>query len=334
MNVCMIGSRGHHRYVFEGLRRMPDARLIGISTGTPEDSADALAELCREEQHFPEIFDDYGAMLDQQQPDIVVVCGPFELHARMCIDAFERGLHVFCEKPVALTWNELDALKHAYRNANAHFSAMMGLRYDPAFYTARQAVRNGAVGTVRLLDARKSYRLGQRPAYYGRRATYGGTIPWVGSHAIDWIHWFSGESFETVHAVHASRHNRNNGDLEMSALCHFTLSNQVFASASIDYLRPANAPTHGDDRVRVAGTEGVIEVRGGQVFLINASTDGEAMLPATCDRQIFQDFVETIQGRTTNVISVDDIWAVTEACLLARQSADEGVTLSFGRKNV
>ena len=331
MKICMIGSRGHARYVFDGLRLMPDACLVGISTETPDDTLDSLNTWCREYQHTPDIFDNYRVMLDQQRPDLVVVCGPFELHAQMCIDAFERDMHVFCEKPVALTRQELDALKHAYQNANAHFSAMMGLRYNPAFYTAWQAVRTGAIGTVRLMDARKSYRLGERPAYYHNRATYGGTIPWVGSHAIDWISWFSGETFETVRASHSTRHNHNNGDLEMSALCHFTMSKEVFASASIDFLRPANAPTHGDDRIRVAGTEGVIEVRGGQVFLINQSTDGEEMLPAMCDRQIFKEFVDAIEGRATHLIDVDDIWTVTEACLLARQSADEGTVMQFRR---
>jgi len=331
MKVCIIGTRGHHKYVFEGLRQMPDVHLIGISAGVSEDSVDKLNSWSHEYRQTPVIFDNYGAMLDQQQPDIVVVCGPFELHAQMCIDAFERGMHVFCEKPVALTRQELDTLRRAYEHADAHFSAMMGLRYDPAFYTAWQAVRNGAVGTVRLMDARKSYRLGERPAYYHTRTTYGGTIPWVGSHAIDWIYWFSGKAFETVYATHSTQHNYNNGDLEMSALCHFTLSNEVFAAASIDYLRPSNAPTHGDDRIRIAGTDGVIEVRGGQVFLINNSTAGEVILPPQCERQIFKDFVEGIQGRTAHLIGADDIWAVTEACLLARQSADEGTVLQFGR---
>ncbi len=335
MKLCMIGNRGHNKYVLNGLQQMPQLRVVGISSGTrdPEDLS-GLTSWCREHRHQPEIFDDYIEMLDRLKPDIVSVCGPFELHAQMSREAFARGIHVFCEKPVALSLQDLKTLQAAYRKADVHFSAMMGLRYNPAFYTAWQAVRDGAVGTVRLLDTRKSYRLGQRPAYYGSRATYGGTIPWVGSHAIDWIHWFSGETFETVRAVHASRHNHNNGDLEMSALCHFTLSNEVFASASIDFLRPANAPTHGDDRIRVAGTDGVIEVRGGQVFLINGSTEGEEILPATCERQIFQDFVEAIQGRTTHLIGADEIWTVTEACMLARQSADDGVTLSFGRKNV
>ena len=281
-------------------------------------------------------------MLDQCQPDAVSICGPFELHAAMAAEALRRGIHAFCEKPVALTLTQLADLRSAYETSRAefqgwyanglHLGAMMGLRYDPAFYTAWRAVRGGAIGTVRLVNAQKSYKLGAREAYYRDRATYGGTIPWVGVHAIDWIHWFSGETFESVYATHSTQYNHDNGDLEMSALCHFTLSNGVFASASIDYLRPSTAHTHGDDRVRVMGTDGAIEVCGGQAYLINGETDGDIALPVACEKQIFQDFVEHIGGKTTALLSPDDIFAVTEACLLARQSADEGREIQISQR--
>ena len=110
---------------------------------------------------------------------------------------------------------------------------------------------------------------------------------------------------------------------------HFTLTNGVFASVSIDYFRPANASAHGDDRVRVVGTGGVIEVRGGEVFLINSETKGEETLTTACDRQIFHDFVEHIEGKTTSLLGAEETLVVTEACLLARQSADEGRIVNF-----
>jgi len=251
------------------------------------------------------------------------------MHADMCLEAFRRGMAVFCEKPVALTPADLARLRSAHADSGVHFAAMMGLRYDPAFFTAWRAVRDGAIGAVRLIDARKSYRLGQRPAFYHRRETYGGTIPWVGSHAIDWIHWFSGAPFRTVYGAHSTRHNRDHDQLELTALCQFTLGDEIFASASIDYLRPPRAPTHGDDRVRVAGTEGVIEVRGGAVYLINDHADGEQTPACECPRQIFCDFVDQVRGRSEALLDAADTFAVTEACLLARQSADEGRQKSF-----
>ena len=59
-------------------------------------------------------------------------------------------------------------------------------------------MRDGTVGQIRLMNAQKSYKLGRRNEFYKIRSTYGGTIPWVGSHAIDWLYWFSGEKFESV----------------------------------------------------------------------------------------------------------------------------------------
>ncbi len=332
MKLCMIGNRGHNGYVWQGLSITPEVRVVGVSVGTAEDDVTPLLAQCEQLGHSPQTFTDYRDMLDQLQPDIVSVCGPFEQHASMSMTAFERGIHVFCEKPVALTLEDLAALKSAYAQAktrapNLHFAAMMGLRYAPAFYTAWRAVQEGAVGAVRLLNTRKSYKLGRRDDYYHHRETYGGTIPWVGAHAMDWIYWFSGQAFVSVYATHSAQYNRDHGDLEVAALCHFTLANQIFASASIDYLRPLAAPTHGDDRVRVMGTEGAIEVAGGQVVLINA--EGVQNLAPACDRQIFRDFVLCVKDHRSPLLDADDVFAVTEACLLARQSADADQVMTF-----
>jgi predicted dehydrogenase len=333
MKLCVIGSRGHQAYVIDGLREMPLVKVVGISAGSEEDDAREITGMFGDLGRSAEVYSDYRLMLDELDPDVVSIAGPLEEHAQMCIEAFQRGIHVFCEKPVATTMSDLKRLKNAYAETDSHFAAMMGMRYDPAFYAAWRAVRDGEIGRVRLINAQKSYKLGQRPEYYWRRETYGGTIPWVGSHAIDWIKWFSRERFRTVYATHTSRYNNDYGELETLALCHFTLTDDVFASASIDYLRPAAAATHGDDRIRVVGTEGTIEVRMERVFLISDETEGTEELEAKCDRQIFRDFVEQIKGSGVGLMDAEDIFEVTEACLLARRSADVGHVINFEAQN-
>lgn len=323
MRLCMIGTRGHYGYVLESLDALPHVAVAGLSAGTMKDDVSKLVQWCEEHGHEPRVFDDYREMLDSVEPELLVVDGPFERHAEMCIEAFDRGINVFSEKPVATNTDDLCRLRKAYAGAGVHFAGMMGLRYEPAFYTAWQSVRNGAVGEVRLISTRKSYKLGDRPAFYRDRDTYGGTIPWVGSHAFDWIMWFSGEKAETVYATHSTQGNRGHGDLEVSGMCLFSMTNGVAASASIDFLRPGGAQTHGDDRLRVAGTEGVIEVRGGKVLLINGEQDGERVLTASCDRRIFKDFVAQVEGKDVGLISAEDTIELTRVCLLALRSADE-----------
>jgi len=330
MNIGLIGNRGHLEYVFDGLNRRPLVKLAAIASGSDEVEAAGLLAYCQMEGHEPQLFSDYRQLLDDAGIDLVCIAGPFELHTPMCLEAFARGMHVFCEKPVSITLAELADLKAGFQaSGRVQLSAMMGLRYDPAFYTAWELVRNGAIGEVRLLNAQKSYKLGWRPAYYRQRQTYGGTIPWVGSHAIDWIYWFSQAPFETVRASQSRLANRGNDSLEVSALCQFKLAGEIQASVSIDYLRPETAPTHGDDRLRVAGTAGVVEVRQGKVLLIQEAGAGEQEIQPRCERQVFSDFIDQVEGRQAALLSADDVFTVTEACLLAQLSADEEREMVF-----
>jgi predicted dehydrogenase len=182
---------------------------------------------------------------------------------------------------------------------------------------------------VRLINARKSYKLGIRPAYYRERSTYGGTIPWVGSHAIDWIMHLAGSRFASVYATHSDAGNQGNGTMERSALCHFTLDGDIFASASIDVFRPTGAPTHGDDWARVVGTAGVLEIRPDSLSLITDSA-GPTDVPLPAAKTLVQDFVDHIDGRSRALIDAESTLALTDACLRARQSADERRVVTFG----
>jgi predicted dehydrogenase len=326
--VAMIGTRGHYRTVLREMETTPALRVVGLADGG--DSIGPIAEWCREQGHTPETFDDHRVMLDRARPDVLVVCGPFEAHAAMCIDAIDRGVHVITEKPAALTLPELDRLADACeRNPSVHVAGMMFSRYDPGFFTAKQLIAAGAVGDVRLMNSRKSYRLGKRDAYYHARDTYGGTIPWVGSHAIDWVMWLGGHKFKRVYATHSARDNGGNGTMERSALCHFTLCGERAASVSVDVFRPANAPTHGDDWIRVVGTAGVLEARPNAVTLINAENDGSKPVVVSYDRSFLRDFVDHVEGRGTMSIDTQSTLKLTRACLLARQSADEGRALEL-----
>ena len=248
----------------------------------------------------------------------------------MCIDAIERGVHVLTEKPAALTLDDLARLRDACaRHPNVHLAGMMFSRYDPGFYTAKRLIDAGAIGDVRLIDARKSYKLGTRAAYYHDRSTYGGTIPWVGSHAIDWVMWIGGQPFERVYATHSAEHNAGIGTIELSALCHFTMPGGRFASVSIDVFRPSSAPTHGDDWLRVVGTEGVLEARSDSLTLIDAENDGSRAVPVSCDRQPLADFVNHISGAAPALIDASSTLALTDACLRARESADQRRVVEF-----
>ena len=326
MKFCIIGSRGHIGYVFQSIGKVPGITLDGISSGCEDDPA-RLVRSSADAGFTPELYSDWRQMLDRLSPGLVAVDGPFDRHAEMAAYALERGIHVFCEKPIALTFEDLERVERAYRAAPAgtKLISMVGLRAEPPFRAAHAAVAAGRVGRVLMVNTRKSYKLGSRPEFYRHRATYGGTIPWVGSHALDWIQWFGGAGFRTLDAIESREENRGHGELEMTALCTCVLENGVMGSASIDYLRPSGAPTHGDDQVRVAGTLGVVEVAHGRVTLIDA--DGEKELEAPPAPNIFGDFAASLLNGTACIADAASTFELTRACLAARESADRKLGL-------
>ncbi len=329
LKVCIVGSMGHFDYVLQGLRADNQAVLAGIAPGSTGEDITALEQAVEASGFNCEKFERYQEMFDQLQPDIVGIASYFNDHAAITVEALHRGMHVFVEKPVATTLDDLERVKNACRKTKVHLAAMFGLRYTPWFFTAYQAVRDGFIGNVRLINAQKSYKLGNRHSPYKQRVTYGGTIPWVGSHAVDWIYWIGGESFKSVYASHSTKYNKEHDELEVSALCQFICADEVFGSVSIDYLRPENSQQHGDDRLRVVGTKGILEVRDQKVYLLDGDSPHLRELPMLPEENIFYDFLQGIRGIHPCRISAEDSFAVTDACLRARQSADENRVISF-----
>ncbi len=146
----------------------------------------------------------------------------------------------------------------------------------------------------------------------------------MGSHEVDSIHWFTGQKVVSVYATHSSKGNQGHGSLEAAALCHFELEGSIFASVSIDYLRPDGASGHGDDRIPAVGTDGILEVIDSKVYLTSKVQPCREMNLEEVPGTMFSDFAAQVQGRGKCLISKEDSLYVTEICLLTRQSVDEG----------
>ena len=78
--------------------------------------------------------------------------------------------------------------------------------HSAIFQAAREAVQQGAIGEPILISSQKSYKYGaKRPWFYKERRTYGGTIPWVGIHALDYMKWVSGQKYTYVAAYEGNK---------------------------------------------------------------------------------------------------------------------------------
>ena len=115
MKLALIGYRGHWGYVLKDLARLPEIEIVAVSGGG--DPTEPMAESVRKYYSGSfELYEDYRKMLAEVPCDIVMVDGPFHLHAEMCVECLKYNRHVFCEKPIALTMEDLEKIEEAYDN--------------------------------------------------------------------------------------------------------------------------------------------------------------------------------------------------------------------------
>jgi predicted dehydrogenase len=325
IRVGLIGRDGHSEILLGSIPKLSHVRWTAYAKSDPkEDSAWVQKQFPSSSQ--TRVYEDYHAMLEKEPLDVVGVCLPYFQNAEASIQAARKGIHVLSEKPAALNLPDLTRLEGEIRQSGVRYSIMLAIRALPIFQAARKAVQEGAIGEPILLSSQKSYQFGsERPWYYKERKTYGGTIPWVGIHALDYMRWVSGQEYAQVAAYEGNKAHPQTPGCEDHAGLLFRLVNGGTATCHLDFLRPARAPSHGDDRLRIAGSEGVLEVGDveNRARLISAKgRTGELPLPAPVN--FFGTFIAELRGEGKHIVSAEDAFAITRICLMAREAADAG----------
>jgi predicted dehydrogenase len=98
--------------------------------------------------------DDLAALLDGDRVDVLHVCTPNHVHAAQCLAALERGIHVVCEKPLAVSTAECEALIAAAEERNLVNAVCYHARSYPLVEHMRAEVAAGTVGEVTFVHGR------------------------------------------------------------------------------------------------------------------------------------------------------------------------------------
>lgn len=327
MKVCIAGNSGHALSILESPKILDQIEVVGCCRTYEGEKLNSLQEAFLDLKKDLTLYQDYTQMLEDAKPDIVVVDGMFCDHARFAIEALKRDLHVYCEKPLATEPELLKEMKQILKSSKGKIFAMQSLRYLSWFYTAKQLADEGCIGEVRMINVQKSYKLGKREDFFKSRETYGGTIPWVAIHGIDLILWIAGKKVTGLHAFQSNKQNFDHGDLETTAVCNFMLEDEIVANLQADYYRVSTAPGHSDDRLRIVGTQGTIEVRADKVFLTDRKMN-EQDISLRVPPVMFEDFLGYIRGDTKSLNNAESSLYTTEIALLTRQAA-ESVPISL-----
>jgi len=324
MRIGIIGGYGHFT-----LRKLPGAEFAWA-----EDGYDAQARVQAEALGGANVFADPGQLLSGFSPDLVYIGSAYARNGDLAVWALERGIPVVVEKPMAASLATLRKIA-ALTASGPGIIAEHSMRWFPAIRKTREMIGAGRIGRPVMVQAQKSYKLGShRPPFYKKREEFGGTIPWVAIHAIDFAFWTAGLRYESVSASHGNRCSPAYPEMEDFAAMTFTMEGGVPCLITADFLRPAGAPSHGDDRLRITGTEGVVEINGFEVTLITSQGEERLSLEPldTLWEAAAQDMVDAVMRRETAMISPEECLHVTYAALAAREAADTGQTQRISGK--
>jgi predicted dehydrogenase len=314
MKLIIIGASGHWNIAVDAAARDSSVSIGAVAPGCPDEDISGLCAAVP----AATVYNSWREMLQNETADVAIVNPWFALAAEVTVECLNRGMDVYSEKPLATTHEQLSRVESAWRASGRALGGMFNYRFYPWFMAMENAVNAGLVGQVRQIHGQKSYRMGNRAPFYKKRELMGGLIPWVAIHAIDWVAAFGGRC-RWVSASHSSAENRGHGDMEVTSATLMGLENGVIGTVTADFLRPTGSARHDDDRLRITGTRGMVEVIDGRVYLENENSRRELELPEM--QNSFLAFMQAVSAGKGDEFTLAALHA-TKIALCARDSAD------------
>jgi len=136
--------------IIPGLRTARSARLVALVSGHPDKARRiAAAEGLPDDAIYS--YEDYDRIAKDPRIQVVYIVLPNGMHAEYTIRALKAGKHVLCEKPMANSVPECEAMIAAARAANRKLMIAYRCHYEPKNLEAMRRVRSGALGKPRLV---------------------------------------------------------------------------------------------------------------------------------------------------------------------------------------
>ncbi len=163
-------------FMAPAIHQAEDAEFVAIATSAP-----AKADGFRAFNPALRVLTDYDALLADPGIDAVYIPLPNHLHVEWTAKALVAGKHVLCEKPIALSAEQIDPLIALRDETGLLAAEAFMIVHHPQFIRARELVAEGAIGRIEHVDAAFSYDNRTDPGNIRNRPeTGGGSIPDIG----------------------------------------------------------------------------------------------------------------------------------------------------------
>ena len=190
VRVAIIGAGGIARYAHvPGYQAQEDVELAAVCDVVPGKAAELAGEF-----NIPHAYDSCAEMLDREELDAVSVCTPNSAHKEATLAALNAGLHVLCEKPIAMNLHEGREMVEAGRKSGKVLQVGLHMRFGAEAQTLKRFVDARELGDIYYGEATTMRRRGipSWGVFTQKEFQGGGALIDIGVHALDQAMWLMG----------------------------------------------------------------------------------------------------------------------------------------------
>ncbi len=248
LRVGLVGCGRIAQTHLQALKQLPEFRLIGVSD-IREDVARSVAAQYDCPAHV-----DHRRLMDGEVPDAVIVCTPPASHPEIAGHFLDQGVHVLCEKPVAVTLREAEGLVKKADSADRLLMMASKFRYVDDVIKAKGIVDSGILGDVILFENVFCSKVDMRNRWNSSRELGGGGVLIDnGTHSVDIARFLLGP----IVKVQAEEGRRVQG-LDVEDTCHLYFRTARGARGNVDLSWSIHKER--DAYIEVFGPEGVLSI--------------------------------------------------------------------------
>jgi len=322
LNIGLIGvGRLGSLYARYFLGSIAHARLAAIS-----DANEKAMQAFADQHDVSRRYAHYTDLLADKEIDAVVVVTPTDTHKEIALEAARQGKAVFCEKPLALSVEDCQAMKETVDRTGIFFHLGFMRRFDAGYSAAKQKIEEGVIGKPILIKS--SSRDPFRPSMEYLKSS-GGLFTDCGIHDIDLARWYMGD----VQSVYSVGGNLAYPEMDEIGDVDNAITTLQFESGSLGVIDLSRSGVYGYDiRTEILGTQGTLQIgylRETPLMVLTKNNVGHDTVPYFMERfgQAYrtqlQHFVDRfLSGQPPSITCADGL-AALRICLAATQSYRE-----------
>jgi len=293
IGIIGLGNMGsaHAKY----MNSVAGAKLTAVADHEQE-KIDRTLENLGDEAKGVRSFAEGSELIEKGEVDAVLIATPHYDHPTLAMQAFDRGLHVLCEKPVAVTAKAAAEVNDKYRGMSKKpvYGAMFQQRTSPQWKEVKRMIDAGDLGEIKRVSwiITDWYR---SQIYYdsgGWRATWagegGGVLINQCPHNLDLLQWFVGMPNKVTSIVGLGKHHRIEVDDDVTAILEY-------ANGATGTFITTTGDSPGTNRLEITGDRGKLVAERGLTWFRNHQpttehlrTTDQAFGKVPCDKHTIE----------------------------------------------